>query len=114
LDQILERCHIPAIVSRLINWRLGNESCFGQPRIVQQSTERLQPYVSLANMLMPIELRSARGFSVITMPDRDILQPNCAIELKQCVLHSFLGHNVVPGYMNMAGIDACRDGNVMP
>jgi hypothetical protein len=107
----LQRIHIRQIVQRLVNRRLGNEGRMRQPRIVQQSPKCLQPDASLPDVLMPVQLRSARGLGVVAMPDVNILQADGAIELIERVGKSFVADNVIACDVRVAGIDASSRGH---
>ena len=86
----LRLCHksfqsidISAIVSRLLDRRLGNERRMRQAKIVEQHSESLFADRSLPDLLMPVEFRSARSFRVITVPDLDVIQPDRGIKMLQ-------------------------------
>ena len=49
-----------------------------QPRIIQQPSKWLQPNRPFADMLMPVQLRSARRLGIVAMPYMDILQADRA------------------------------------
>ncbi len=77
-----------------------------QPRIIQQAAKRLQPDASLPDVLMPVELRSARGLGIIAMPDVNILQANGAIELIESLGKAFVADDVIASHVRVASIDA--------
>src|SRR5689334_23036622 len=82
-----------------------------RPRIVHQPTEWLETDTSLPDVLMTIELRSACGFGVVTVPDVDVLETDRVVE----ELHGFpearRSGDVISRNMRMAHIDARPDGN---
>ena len=71
----------------------------GQPRVIQQTAERLQPDTALTDVLMTIELRSPGRLGIITVPHADIVQTHGFVQALQCTLQSLRVHNVVTGDM---------------
>jgi hypothetical protein len=88
--QPLQRVHIPAVIARLVNWCFRDESRMCQPRIIQQPAEWLNSNRALSDVLMAVQLRAPRGFGIIAMPDPNVLQTNCAVELSQCFAKTLL------------------------
>ena len=66
----------------------------------------LQSDASLADVLMPVELRSALGLGVVAVPDVNILQPDRALELIDGVGKSFVADDVVSRDVGVTGVDA--------
>jgi hypothetical protein len=62
-------------------------------------------------MLMPVQLRSARGLGIIAMPHVNIPQADGAMQLIQSVGKSFVAHNVVACNVGVAGIDTSSRGH---
>jgi len=83
-----------------------------EPRIIQQPPKRLNSNRAFAYVLVPVQLRSARGLCVIAMPHPDILQTDGSVELGQCFAKTLLGNNVISGNMRVAGVDASAHRNM--
>src|SRR6202790_112494 len=62
-------------------------------------------------MLMAVQLRSARGFGVIAVPNLHVVQSNRRIEMPQSRVETFFADNVVSSDMRVTGIDASSNGN---
>jgi hypothetical protein len=56
LHQLLQRRNVSPVISRLVNRRLRDESSVGEPRVIQQSTERIATNSALPDMLMAVKL----------------------------------------------------------
>src|SRR5919108_3892385 len=74
--------------------------------VVQQPPERFQSDTSLPDVLVAVELRTARRLGVIAMPHANILESHGRVQVGESSLHSRRAHEVVAGNMNMAGVDA--------
>src|SRR5437016_6049490 len=59
--------HISASIAGLINWRLSDKRSVFESRIVQQAPEWLRPDCSLPDVLVAVELRSARCLGIVTV-----------------------------------------------
>ena len=77
-----------------------------EPFVVEQTAERLEPDTSLPDVLMAVEFRTARGFSVVAMPEVDILEADGAVKSVKRFGVSGVTNNVISGDVGMTGIDA--------
>src|SRR5262249_19756417 len=102
------------VVSRCIDGGFGNERGRGETGMVQQSPERFEANRASSDMLVPVEFGAARGLGVITVPDGNVLETDGSVEFLERFPEPVLGDDVVSRNMGMAGVDAGRDGNVMP
>ena len=75
-------------------------------RIVQQAAKGFQSDASLADVLMPVELRSPLSLGVVAVPDVNIFQPHRAVELIDGVGESCFADDVVARNVRVTGIDA--------
>ncbi len=55
----------------------------GQPKIVEQNSKCLFADSSLPDLLMAVELRTARRFGVVAVPYLDAIQADSRIEMLQ-------------------------------
>src|ERR1700722_1895945 len=109
IHQPLQCIHVSAIVSRLVNRRLGNEGSMGQPEIVQQNAEWFFSNGSLPDMLMAVKLRSTRGLGVVAVDNANIVQPDSCVEMLECLIDAFFADDVIPGNVRVARVDARGD-----
>ena len=61
-DEALQHLHIALLVARLIHWGFGDEGTISKARIVEKPPERLDADIPLPDVVMSVELRTARGF----------------------------------------------------
>ena len=104
--QALQHPHIPLLVARIIVRRLRNERTIRKPRIVQQPPKRLNADISLPDVFVPVELRSARRLGIVAVPHPHCIHAKRNISLRDRVRIAFSRNNVVSGNMRMAGIEA--------
>src|SRR5215470_8743825 len=110
LNQRLQRRHIPPIIPRPVNRRLGDKCRVTYTGIIQQSSKRCPADRSLPDMLVPIEVGSAFRLGVIAMPDANIVKTNRRIEMTQRLLISLRSDDVISRDMRVAGINARPNG----
>src|SRR5215471_12268398 len=109
LYQRLQRFHVSAVVARTVNGCFCDE-CGGRgARIIEEAPKRLAANLSLAYVLVAIELRTPLALGVVAMPDADVFQTDGFVEMAHGCAHSFGAHNVVPRNMSVAGINAGAD-----
>src|SRR5260370_11678679 len=80
-------------------------------RIIQQPAKWLEADLPLADVLMAIELRSARGFGVVAVPDGDVLQAHGGVKLRQRLVQTCFADDVIAGDVGIAGINASTHKN---
>jgi len=110
--QPLKGVHVLEIIQWCVDWRLGNERCVGQSRIIQQTFEWSKTDTSLPDVLVSVELRAAGGFGIIAMPYMNVVQADCSVEPLDGIGVSIFADDVVAGDVGVAGIDAGSDWNV--
>ena len=76
-----------------------------EPFVIEQTAEGFQADASLPDVLMAVELRSARGFCVVAMPDVNVLEPDGAIKLVERVVEPGLADDVIPRDVGVARVD---------
>src|SRR6185312_12973029 len=113
LDEALYHPHVSLIVARFIDRGFGNESAVAETFVVKQCSERLDADGSLPDVLMPVQLRAARGFGVITVPHSNIVQTDGGGGLRDGLLVAFRSDDVIAGDVNVAGIQTDRDRRVV-
>ena len=82
-----------------------------QPKVIEQNAKCFFADTSLPNVLMTIQLRSARGFRVVAVPDLNGIQSKGGIEMLQSLVNALLADNVVSGNVRVTSIDAGADRN---
>ena len=71
-NQAAQCLHILCIVPRLVDWHLGDEGAVAEALVVEQAAKGLESDGTLADLLMPIQLRSAGSLRIVRVPDADI------------------------------------------
>src|SRR5580658_2600532 len=84
-----------------------------EARIVEQAPERLKAHGSLPDMLVAIELRSARRLGVVTVPHAHGLEGHGRGNLLHSIGVALGAHQVVAGDPGVAGVKTNRNRRVM-
>jgi len=107
--EILERPDISAVVARLGDRSLGDESGMSEPQIVEQDAKRPKSDGSLSDLLVTVELRSTGSFGVVAVDNPDVVQSDRRVEMQERLVDAFFGNNIVSGDVGVTGIDAGCD-----
>ena len=70
-----------------------------EARIVEQPAERLDAHGSLPDVLVPVELRSARGLGVVAVPDADGVEGHGCGGLLHRLFIALGAYQVVAGHV---------------
>ena len=85
-----------------------------EAKIIEQGAERFFADGSFADMLMAVELGSARRFGVVAMNNLHVVQGNGCVEmLKRCV-NAFFGDDIVSSDVSVTSVDAGGSGDDTP
>ena len=106
LHEIFECFDVSAVVTGTIDRRFGNEGRVRQSQIVEQDPESFFADRSLPDLLVTVELRSARSFRIVAMPYLHVIQSDRGIKMLQGFIESGLANDVVSGNVSVTCVDA--------
>src|SRR5207244_3930947 len=89
-----------------------DERKFLQLGMRQDAPERVLAYVSLSDVLMPVNARAQRRFRIVGMDQLHVLHAENAIRVAYRLEQSRLAADIEAGREQMAGIQAISDGQV--
>ena len=113
IHQPLQRAHIALLVAGLVDRSFGDEGAVVETRIVEQPAERIESHGSLPDVLVAIELGTARGFGIVAVPDTDSFEGDGRSNLLHRFGVAFGGDQVVAGNVGVAGVEADGDGRMV-
>src|SRR6202046_1433314 len=109
--KVLEGVDIPAVVAGLVDGGFSDEGDMSEAWVVEQNAEWFDADATFSNVLMAVELRSARGLGVVAMDDFHMVQANGRIEMLQGLVDALGADDVIASNVRVAGINACGNGD---
>src|SRR5688500_9576808 len=80
--------------------------------MAQDALEPVSTNVSFSNVRMPVAPRSQGVLRIVRMHHADVLKPQPAARLADCLAQAVFTSDVVAGCKEMAGVEAVADGQV--
>ena len=104
LHKTLQHVHIALFVPRCIDRGFGDKGAVAPAGVVEDAAKRLRAHGSLPDVLMPVQLRSALGLGIVTVPHADGFTGNSRGDLLHGARVALFGHEIVTGDVLVASV----------
>src|SRR5581483_4473843 len=107
----LQGLHVSAIIAGRIDRRFCDKAGMRQFGRVQEIAKWFQAEGPLPDVLVAVELGAAGSFSVVAMPDANLLEADRCIQLGQCLSQTRFAHNIVARNVYVTRVNARANRN---
>lgn len=104
--ETLQNANIAFVIAWLIDRSFGDKGAVAEAGVVQQTAKRLGADRALADVFVPVQLRSARSFGIVAVPDAHRCKAHRRLDLRNSRFIALGRNNVISGNMGVTGIEA--------